>query len=324
MSVELQRSNRVTAADANMLILATEKQVFGFDLLETFRVAIGRHDSNDLSFDSRNVSNYHAEILCEDDALVLHDLGSTNGSYVNEERVKRRKLQHGDRIRIGNNEITVKLTNEDAKEPEPSTPSLPTHGSFRRAGSDHPGSTAGELLLNLCALKKSVRLTLARNKSDHIVVYMHDGRIVFAEAGTARAEKALYRVFEWHRGEYKTEPFPANDSIPRSMTVPVETLVEEGEQQAKELDELISKLPPPEAALRLREGCKMRICDFTPSELEVFQAVIRDRTLEGAIEGCAMTDLRVMTQVHALIHKRVFELEEGSSLLEQTNIITRH
>ena len=32
MSVELQRSEQVTAADANMLILATEKQVFGFDL----------------------------------------------------------------------------------------------------------------------------------------------------------------------------------------------------------------------------------------------------------------------------------------------------
>lgn len=320
MSVELQRSVRVTAAE-NMLILATEKQVFGFNLLETFRVAMGRHDSNDLSFDSRNVSNYHAEILCEGNALVLHDLGSTNGSYVNEERVKRRKLQHGDRIRIGNSEITVKLTNEDAKKSEPSTPSVPTHGSFRRAG---PGSTVGELLLNLCALKKSVRLTLARNKSDYIIVYAHDGRIVYAEAGTARAEKALYRVFEWRRGEYKSEPFPANDSIPRAMTVPVETLVEEGEQQAKEFDELITKLPPPEAALRLREGCKMRICDFTPSELEVFQAVIRDRTLGGVIEGCAMTDLRVMTQVHALIRKRVFELEEGSSLLEQTNIITRN
>ena len=31
MSVELQRTERVTAAEANMLILATEKQVFGFD-----------------------------------------------------------------------------------------------------------------------------------------------------------------------------------------------------------------------------------------------------------------------------------------------------
>ena len=321
MSTELQSSERVTAAGANMLILATEKQVFGFDLLETFRVAIGRHDSNDLSFDSRNVSNYHAEILCEADALVLHDLGSTNGSYVNEERVKRRKLQHGDRIRIGNNEITVKLTNEDAKDPEASTPSVPTNGSFQRAG---PGSTARELLLNLCASKNSVRLTLTRDQSDPIVVYVHDGRIVFAEAGSANAEKALYRVFEWHRGEYKTEPFPADDSIPCSMTVPVETLVEEGERQAKELDELMSKLPPPEVALRLGEGCKMRICDFTPSELEVFQAVIRAQTLGGAIESCGMTDLRVMTQVHALIRKKVFELEEGSSLLEQTNIITRH
>ena len=68
----------------------------------------------------------------------------------------------------------------------------------------------------------------------------------------------------------------------------------------------------------------MRICDFTPSEREVFQAVIRERTLGGAIDSCAMTDLRVMTQVHALIRKKVFELEGGSSLLEQTNIITRN
>jgi len=313
MSVELQRTERVTAAEANMLILATEKQVFGFDLLETFRVAIGRHDSNDLSFDSRNVSNYHAEILCEAEALVLHDLGSTKGSYVNEERVKRRKLQHGDCIRIGNNKITVKLANEDAKESEASTPSVPMQGSFQRTG---PAPTVREIRLNLCALKNSVRLTLTRvqsHQSYQIVVYVHDGRIVFAEAGSAHAEKALYRVFEWHRDEYKTEPFPADDSLPRSVTVPVETLVEEGEQQAKELDELMSKLPPLEAALRLREGCRMRICDFTPLELDVFQAVIRDRTLRGAIEGCGMTDLRVMTQVHALIRKKVFELDEGSS-----------
>ena len=50
---------------------------------------------------------------------------------------------------------------------------------------------------------------LARNKNDQIEVFIHDGRIVFAESGKARAEKALYRAFEWHKGEFKTEPFPA-------------------------------------------------------------------------------------------------------------------
>lgn len=324
MEVERKNSESVGAGAQNVLLLATEKKVFGFDLMEVFRVAIGRHDSNDLAFDSRNVSNYHAEILNEGGDLVLHDLGSTNGSYVNEERVKRRKLRHGDRIRIGNNEITVRLTQGDAKDVEPSLPNIPKHGSFHRAGGDDGGTTLKALLLSLCHQGHSVRLVLGRNKNDKIEVYIHEGRVVFAESGKARAEKALYRAFEWHRGEFCTEPFPANDSIPRSMTVPVETLVDEGEQQATELDQLINKLPPPDAPLRVVETCKMRICDFTPAEMEVFQAVIRHGTLADAMENCPMTDLRVMTQVHGLIRKKVLALAESASLLEQTNIITRH
>ena len=311
----------------NVLLLATEKKVFGFDLLETFRVAIGRHDSNDLAFNSKNVSNYHAEILNEGDSLVLHDLGSTNGSYVNEERVKRRRLNHGDRIRIGNNEITVKLTgagHQNGAQPQSQSGAVTTSGTFRRSGSSEGGPSLKDLLVGMCHQKQSVRLILARTQNDLCYVYIHDGRIVFAESGHARAEKALYRAFEWHKGQFKTEPFPANDSIPRSMMVPIETLVDEGEAQAQEIDELINKLPPPEAKMRIRESCKVRICDFTPAELEVFQFVIRYGTLGGALENCPMTDLAVMTQIHSLIRKRVFELEESASLLEQTNIITRH
>ena len=166
MEVVPKNGDSVAEGAQNVLLLATEKKVFGFDLLEVFRVAIGRHESNDLSFDSRNVSNYHAEILNEGDALVLHDLGSTNGSYVNEERVKRRKLRHGDRIRIGNNEITVRLTNDDAKDAEANLPRVAQRGSFRRAGSDHAGPSLKELLLSLCREGPSVRLALARNKND--------------------------------------------------------------------------------------------------------------------------------------------------------------
>jgi hypothetical protein len=103
----------------------------------------------------------------------------------------------------------------------------------------------------------------------------------------------------------------------------METLVEEGEGQARELDGLLGALPPPDALLRLREGCKMRICDFTPAELEVFQGLIRHRTLAAMVEESAMTDLRVLSLAQALVVKRVFEVEENSSLLEQTHVFGR-
>ncbi len=320
----MERPNgQLQAAAGSVLLLSTEKKVFGFDLVETFRVAIGRHDSNDLRFNSRNVSNYHAEILNEPEGLVLRDLGSTNGTYVNEERVKRRKLTEGDRIRIGGNEIMVKLTSgEGAKESAPAPSSLPAAGDFGREGTTEHGLTLRELLLSIARQSQSMRLVLKRNATE-IAVYIHEGRIIFAESGKARAEKALYRAFEWRSGTFKVEPFPANDSVPRIMGVPVETLVNEGAQQARELDQLLAKLPPPDAPLRLRESCKMRICDFTPAEIEVFLGLIRGGTLAVTVEASAMTDLRVMSLVHALVVKRVFETEEHSSLLEQTNIITR-
>jgi FHA domain/Domain of unknown function (DUF4388) len=320
----MERPNgQLLAAAQNVLLLSTEKKVFGFDLVETFRVAIGRHDSNDLRFNSRNVSNYHAEILMEPEGLVLRDLGSTNGTYVNEERVKRRKLTAGDRIRIGGNEITVQLTSgEGAKESEPAPSSLPPTGDFGREGTTEHGLTLRELLLRICRQSLSTRLVL--KSTSEVAVYIHEGRVIFAESGKARAEKALYRAFEWRSGTFKVEPLPANDSVPRVMCVPIETLVEEGAQQAKDLDELLAKLPPPDAPLRLRESCKMRICDFTPAEIEVFLGLIRGGTLAATVESSPMTDLRVISLVHALVVKRVFETVENSSLLEQTNIITRH
>jgi FHA domain/Domain of unknown function (DUF4388) len=323
--VEGQASPVETANEAqNVLLLATEKKVYGFDLLETFRVAVGRHDSNDLCFNSRNVSNYHAEILVEPEGLILHDLGSTNGTYVNEERVRRRILSQGDRIRIGGNEIIVRLTNaEEARQVETPSPAIPRQGSFGRVGSDEARLALRDLLLNICRQNQSMRLVLSYGVRE-VAVYIHDGRVIYAESGKARAEKALFRAFEWRSGEFLVEPFPANDSVPRTMSVPVETLVDEGDLQAKELDELIGKLPPPDAPLRLRESCKMRICDFTPPEIEVFLGLIRYGTIDATVEELTMPDLRVMSLVYSLLVKRVFEMEENSSLLEQTNIITRH
>ncbi len=54
-----------------LLLLTTQQQVHAFDLSHTFRVALGRHESNELKLPSRTVSNYHAEILIEAEGLEL-------------------------------------------------------------------------------------------------------------------------------------------------------------------------------------------------------------------------------------------------------------
>lgn len=64
-------------------------------------VTIGRLGDSTLMLDDRNVSRHHAEIRPQGTGFVLIDLGSTNGTTVNGERVAERQLRDGDLIEFG-------------------------------------------------------------------------------------------------------------------------------------------------------------------------------------------------------------------------------
>ena len=69
--------------------------------LDRETVSIGREASNSVQMHDTEVSRRHAEIRCTSDVYTLVDLGSSNGSYVNGERVQHRELGSGDRVQIG-------------------------------------------------------------------------------------------------------------------------------------------------------------------------------------------------------------------------------
>ena len=62
---------------------------------------IGRGTSCDVVLADLAVSRLHARIRWQDEELVLEDLGSSGGTYVNGERVQRRSLRPGDVVRFG-------------------------------------------------------------------------------------------------------------------------------------------------------------------------------------------------------------------------------
>ncbi|MDH5710650.1 MAG: FHA domain-containing protein [Gammaproteobacteria bacterium] len=76
--------------------------------------SIGRNPGNSLQLDDSVVSGNHALItLTPDDCLpnmfevIIKDLGSTNGTYVNNVSITEQKLRHGDSIRLGDHEFKV-------------------------------------------------------------------------------------------------------------------------------------------------------------------------------------------------------------------------
>jgi type II secretory pathway predicted ATPase ExeA len=69
------------------------------------RLLVGRSDHNDICVNSRFISRHHALFVRHGKATFLMDLNSTNGTYVNSQRVSNHVLLHDDVISIGNHGI---------------------------------------------------------------------------------------------------------------------------------------------------------------------------------------------------------------------------
>ncbi|GIL27496.1 FHA domain-containing protein [Actinocatenispora comari] len=70
-------------------------------LLDRDVVTAGRHPDGDIFLDDVTVSRRHAEFLRDGTRFSVRDLGSLNGTHLNDERVESAVLSHGDEIRIG-------------------------------------------------------------------------------------------------------------------------------------------------------------------------------------------------------------------------------
>jgi hypothetical protein len=73
-------------------------------------VVLGRGDAAEIRLDDPFASSSHARVYEQGKILVVEDLGSTNGTYLNEELLDGpRPLHPGDRVRIGDSELTFEV-----------------------------------------------------------------------------------------------------------------------------------------------------------------------------------------------------------------------
>jgi len=105
------------------LVLKFETAVLRDVPLGSRPVTIGRALDNDIPIDNLAVSNYHARVYSEAGRLVIEDLNTLNGTFVNELRVERGTLRDGDTIQVGKHLIEVDTVHDAA---------LPVDG-FRKA-----------------------------------------------------------------------------------------------------------------------------------------------------------------------------------------------
>jgi Protein of unknown function (DUF3662)/FHA domain len=101
------RPKRVNPADRPWLDVDGER----YPLMGAITI-LGRDDSADIILDDPGISRRHSELRVTTDGphfvTAIRDLGSTNGTYVNGERVTSEHLEDGDRVTVGRTSITFR------------------------------------------------------------------------------------------------------------------------------------------------------------------------------------------------------------------------
>ncbi|MGA8206244.1 MAG: FHA domain-containing protein [Woeseiaceae bacterium] len=103
--------------DAPTLFVTHDGQTIREMQFTRSRLIIGRSEHNDISIPSKFVSRHHTLLVRQGNRTFLMDLHSTNGTFVNTQRVSHQVLAHDDVIRIGNHRI--KFNDPRAKKREP-------------------------------------------------------------------------------------------------------------------------------------------------------------------------------------------------------------
>jgi pSer/pThr/pTyr-binding forkhead associated (FHA) protein len=113
---------------AHLIVLAGENlgQMFRVDQSETI---IGRAPDGHIRVQDGSVSRRHSRIIQVGGEVWIEDLGSSNGTYVNEGRIVRQLLRDGDKIQMGSTTI-LKFTYADELG---GVPSFRAIGERRRA-----------------------------------------------------------------------------------------------------------------------------------------------------------------------------------------------
>jgi serine phosphatase RsbU (regulator of sigma subunit) len=187
--------------------------------LETFPFAIGRKTGNDLVLTDPRVSREHANIIQEHGAYYVVDRGSRHGTFVNGERVERRRLGRNDRLEFGSQGTVYAVF----------SPDRPPSSTARDFLSQAVGRTARSDLEMLAIFLEAARKLNSSGVLNDVLVTLVDTtlKLTRAERGYVflRDREGSLRLAVAQNSQ--GQPLPDDSSISRS-------LLEEAAQSAKE------------------------------------------------------------------------------------------
>jgi predicted component of type VI protein secretion system len=274
-------------------------------------IIIGRSSDLDMVLVEDMVSRRHAKISTAGTDILIQDLGSTNGTFDNGEKVGKARLNEGDRILVGTS--IIKLVAVDpgtSPHSEAEARRRLEAGAQRQSTSGRPMSGVIEeiplpdLLQLLSTSRKSGVLTVS-SPAGVGRIYLRTGQIYFAAINDDFAiapEKAIYRMLTWETGNFELAP-SVEMQVMNEITESTEALLMEGVRQLDEMRQIAGRLPPPKSNLAIPTPLAGKLRDLSPEELDVFQAVLDHGHLQAVMDHYPGSDLEACHHVLTLLSR---------------------
>jgi hypothetical protein len=303
-----------TAAKAYALKFISGKYQGGeFPLKSERQIIVGRSSDLDMVLVEDMVSRKHAKITVSGGKVTIEDLGSTNGTFVNGEKVKQARLKEGDRILVGTSILKLVVSSKTAIDTTDAQvkASLEAAAKAQEARQTKNSSMTGKIeevplpdLLQLFQTSKKNGMLVVRNDHEGRI-YMRQGKVYYAtidhneELGP---QKSFFRIITWEQGDF--ELLPADKAeFGVELEDSTEALLMEGLRQLDELRRIQNILPQQGAGLSIALPLEAPLRDLTHEQLDIIQLVLNNGTFQGVLDKSPMSDLDVCTQLASLLTK---------------------
>jgi hypothetical protein len=284
-----------------------------YPLQESGELIIGRAADLDMVLVEDMVSRKHARLSLSPDSISIADLGSTNGTFVNGEKVQSARLNEGDRILIGTSILKLVAVEKSAR-----VDARAAQAHLERSAAAQEKRTGGrstvqgrleevplvDLLQLLGTSQKTGAIVVKGYRSGRVL--LRGGKVVTAVVDAdpdMEPKKALYRMVGWTHGgfEFVPEEQQPGEVPPAAMTESTEQLVMEALHQQDEMNR--GHLPAGDAPIEIAVPCEPRFRDLTPEELDLVQLVHEYGVVQAVLDRAQGGDLEVAQKLASLVQR---------------------
>jgi hypothetical protein len=280
-----------------------------FPLRSGREIVIGRSSDLDMVLVEDMVSRRHARIEVKAGKVSLEDLGSTNGTFVNGEKVKQAELKSGDRILIGTS--ILKLVDADGSRP---VDDKAVRDELEKAAARprSSGAMSGAIeevpipdLLQLFQTSKKNGILVINTGEHEGRVYLRTGRVYYAVIDGGHdlgPQKSFYRIITWTHGSFELAP-PDGREFMIELEESTEALLMDGLRQLDEMRRLDGDLPPRNAALLVTRPLVPPLRDLSADELDMLQLVLNYGSVADVLDRSESTDLDAAIALVSLLKR---------------------